>query len=265
MRAGGRGPGVGVPPAGSGGRGDPGAPVAGRPAVHGLPVLRDATGELAPSKAGPRSGSRPGAEPDGGGELADRAPRAAHVESGGGARGVSVSPWGHGTYCARAGDLFGHHLHPGAGRIPVPGGDHGLVEPVRAVVGAGQHAGGRVLRGRAERGPGAARATGDLEHRPGQPVHERGLPWRAARGRYQDQHGRPGSVDRQPLHRTAVEVAGVRGGVPGGAGGGHRARRVIARWLDHYNHRRPHMAFNGRTPAQVYYGDAESPAGRMAA
>ena len=47
--------------------------------------------------------------------------------------------------------------------------------------------------------------------------------------------------------------------------GGHRARHVIARWLDHYNHRRPHMAFNGRTPAEVYYGDAESPAGRMAA
>ena len=147
-------------------------------------------------------------------------PGAAHVESGGGARGVSVSPWGHGTYCLRAGDLPGHHLHPGAGRIPLPGGDHGLVEPVRAVVGAGQHAGGRVLRGHAAGGPRAARDTGDLEHRLGQPVHGRGLPWRATRGRRQDQHGRPGAADPQPLHRAAVEVAGVRGGVPGGAGGG---------------------------------------------
>ena len=74
-------------------------------------------------------------------------------------------------------------------------------------------------RERAHGGAGAARDAGDLEHRPGQPVHERVLPWRAARGRSEDQHGRPGSVDRQPLHRAAVEVAEVRGGVPGGAGG----------------------------------------------
>ena len=36
--------------------------------------------------------------------------------------------------------------------------------------------------------------------------------------------------------------------------GGHHARRVIAAWLDHYNHRRPHMAFNA--PAEVYFGDS---------
>ncbi len=34
--------------------------------------------------------------------------------------------------------------------------------------------------------------------------------------------------------------------------GGRHARRVIASWLDHYNHRRPHLALAGRTPAEAY-------------
>ena len=37
--------------------------------------------------------------------------------------------------------------------------------------------------------------------------------------------------------------------------GGHHARRLIGSWVDHYNHRRPHLAFGGRTPAEVYFGD----------
>ncbi len=35
--------------------------------------------------------------------------------------------------------------------------------------------------------------------------------------------------------------------------GGHHARRVIATWLAHYNHGRPHLALKGRTPAEVYF------------
>lgn len=30
------------------------------------------------------------------------------------------------------------------------------------------------------------------------------------------------------------------------------AMRVIASWLDHYNHRRPHLALAGRTQAEAY-------------
>ena len=32
--------------------------------------------------------------------------------------------------------------------------------------------------------------------------------------------------------------------------GGHHARRLIGSWFDH-NHRRPHLAFGGRTPVEV--------------
>ena len=35
--------------------------------------------------------------------------------------------------------------------------------------------------------------------------------------------------------------------------GGHHARRVIAGWMEHYNHRRPHFGLDGRTPAEVYF------------
>ena len=37
--------------------------------------------------------------------------------------------------------------------------------------------------------------------------------------------------------------------------GGRHARRVVASWLNHYNHRRPHLALAGRTPAEVYFAE----------
>ena len=39
---------------------------------------------------------------------------------------------------------------------------------------------------------------------------------------------------------------------------GHHARRVVASWLDHYNHRRPHLALDGRTPAEVYFAERKT-------
>ena len=35
--------------------------------------------------------------------------------------------------------------------------------------------------------------------------------------------------------------------------GGRHARRVIASWMEHYNHRRPHLALAGKTPAEAYF------------
>ena len=39
--------------------------------------------------------------------------------------------------------------------------------------------------------------------------------------------------------------------------GGHHARRVIASWLDHYNHRCPHMALAWRGPPPMYISRIE--------
>jgi len=39
---------------------------------------------------------------------------------------------------------------------------------------------------------------------------------------------------------------------------GRHARRGIAAWMDHYNHRRPHLALDGATPSEIYFAAANS-------
>ncbi len=65
----------------------------------------------------------------------------------------------------------------------------------------------------------APRSSLDLGHRPREPVHERGVPRRPAGGGGADQHGWPGSMDRQQVHRAVVALAEAREGVPGGSEG----------------------------------------------
>ena len=55
-----------------------------------------------------------------------------------------------------------------------------------------------------------------LQHRPGQPVHQRGLHQHAAGARRSSEHGRQGPVHGQRLRGTAVAQHQVRGGVPEG-------------------------------------------------
>ena len=59
-------------------------------------------------------------------------------------------------------------------------------------------------------------AATDLQHRPGQPVHQRGLHQHAAGARRSSEHGRQGPVHGQRLRGTAVAQHQVRGGVPEG-------------------------------------------------
>ena len=65
---------------------------------------------------------------------------------------------------------FRHHLRADATGIHVPDGGDRLVQPLRAVVAAVEHAGGAVLPGGAGGGVGSGPA-GDLQHRPGLAVH----------------------------------------------------------------------------------------------
>jgi putative transposase len=51
------------------------------------------------------------------------------------------------------------------------------------------------------------------QHRPGQPVHQRGVHRGADRQRDQDQHGRQGRLARQRLRRAHLEIGQIRGGV----------------------------------------------------
>ena len=60
----------------------------------------------------------------------------------------------------------GHHLHPHGSRVPLPGGHHGLVQPVCAGLEALQHYGCGLLCRGPGRSPGEGTAGG-LQHRPG--------------------------------------------------------------------------------------------------
>ncbi len=68
----------------------------------------------------------------------------------------------------------------------------GLVQPVRALLGPVGYAGGVVLRVGVGGGPGEG-TPGDLQHRPGEPVHQRGLHGLPRKAGDRDQHGRSGS------------------------------------------------------------------------
>ena len=95
------------------------------------------------------------------------------------------------------------------------GGHQGLAQPLRAGLAAVQHPGGRLLCCGSGRGLEQGSAT-DLQHRPGQPVHQRGLHQHAAGARRSSEHGRQGPVHGQRLRGTAVAQHQVRGGVPEG-------------------------------------------------
>ncbi len=95
----------------------------------------------------------------------------------------------------------------------LPGGRHGLGDPSRARVAPVEHDGRGVLRGR----PGLTRWAGGprrFSTRIGRPVHQRGVRGPGAGGGRGVLDGRPGPLPRQHLHREAVAVAEVRGGVP---------------------------------------------------
>ena len=90
-----------------------------------------------------------------------------------------------------------------------------LAQPLRAGLAAVQHPGGRLLCCGSGRGLEQGSAT-DLQHRPGQPVHQRGLHQHAAGARRSSEHGRQGPLHGQRLRGTAVAQHQVRGGVPEG-------------------------------------------------
>ena len=61
--------------------------------------------------------------------------------------------------------IFGHHPSAHAARVPLPRGDHGLAYPQGSVLADLEHAGGRLLCRRADRGRPQVRAVRDNEYR----------------------------------------------------------------------------------------------------
>ena len=69
-----------------------------------------------------------------------------------------------------------HHLHPAAKGMDVPGGRAGLVLALHRGLGAGPDPGAALRAAGGAASPGGGH-PGDLEQRPGQPLHQPGTPW----------------------------------------------------------------------------------------
>ena len=113
---------------------------------------------------------------------------------------------------AQPGVVQRYHVCAAAARIPVPGGNYGLVQPLRTGLETFEHIDGRFLFGCIER---CARklSAGDLQQRSGKPVHSHTVYVATGNPRYSDQHGRARSRAGQCVRRAIVARREVRGGV----------------------------------------------------
>ena len=102
-----------------------------------------------------------------------------------------------------------HHVHPLETRIRVPGCDHGLVQPLRAVVGSVDHHGNEFLPDSPGLGIEEGEA-GNLQLGPGSTVHQQGVHESFIGSWDCHQHGRKGAGVGQRLHRALVANRQVR-------------------------------------------------------
>src|SRR6185436_16768910 len=195
-------------PAAAGERGESASAAATRRAVSGLSVLRQ-------PPHGRHAGGQPQTHP-----AADAPSRSRSSLSqteleppGAGPRDLSVPAAWRLDRAAQPGLEHRYYVRSDAGRLPLPGGRHGLVQPLRAQLGTLQHDGDRLLSGRTGGGV-LLRPTRNLELRSGRAVHLSRFSGAAERARRLDQHGwtrpRPG----QRFHRASVAQPEVRTPLP---------------------------------------------------
>jgi len=114
---------------------------------------------------------------------------------------------------ARTGMVCRHHVCAHETGVSVPCSNHGLVQPVRIVVGIIEFHGHCFLRdctGKSAR----ERNPWHLQYRPRISIYERGV-YRLPKGCGDSyQHGRTRTCDRQHLHRKAVVVSQIRRPLP---------------------------------------------------
>ena len=180
---------------------------------------------------------------------------AAHQRSAPRAPGLALSAQGSGDRAAEPCLVRRYHLHPGAARLPLPGGGHGLASRY-------------VLAWRLSNTLDASFCTDTLEEalaRHGKPEifnTDQGSQFTsfAFTGRLQaagiriSMDGRGRCMDNifierlwRSLKYEAVYLHEIADG--------YAARRLIRDWVRFYNLERPHAALDGRTPAEAYRGE----------
>src|SRR4051794_18929006 len=149
-----------------------------RPPVPGDAVLRLAQDDGLAAPRGPCHQSQAGPPADASDGVTSDLAEAQHQQAEPRAQGLSVlaARPHHRSAQPSVGDRY--YVHPDVQGVLLPGGDHGLGEPARAVMALVQYHGRDLLR-RGPRGSlGPLRPTGDLQQRPGRPVYHSPACWR---------------------------------------------------------------------------------------
>src|SRR5215831_3741806 len=203
----------------AGEHGEPASAAEARRAVLGLPVFRQ------PSH-GRHAGSRPQAHPAIDADSGNRSSLSETESESAGARprGLPLPPAGCLDRAAQPRLEHRYYVPSDAWRLPLFGGRHGLVQPLRAQLGTVQHHGDRLLSGCAAGGV-PLRPTRNLELRSRLAVHRGRVSHAPKRPRHPNQHGRPWSRSGQRLHRASVAQLEVRADLPRRL---HQRRRPVS-------------------------------------
>ena len=119
----------------------PGTHEADRPAVPGHALLRVAAHEGLAGQARPPGKPEEDPTADAGHGSTGHIPAPPYQPARTWAQGASVSARRHGVHPAQPGVGSGYHLRPDGPGLPLPGGHHGLVQPLRGGLEAVQHHG----------------------------------------------------------------------------------------------------------------------------
>ena len=154
-------------------RREPGLDASHGQAVPGYTLLRVEAHEGLAGAGGQVRESEAGAAADAHHGAAGHLPESPHQPTCAGAPGLSLPVGQDQSYPSEPGVGRRHHLLAHGPGIPLPGGHHGLAQPVRGGLAIVQQLGGRLLRRRLEGGAGT-RPAGGLQHRPRQSIHQPG-------------------------------------------------------------------------------------------
>ena len=213
-----------VLPAAGGERGESAVNAATGRAVYADAVLRESANERVAARAG--LGSEPKANTTADAADRDRSHlrQATLVGSSAWTSDLSVLVTGSEDRTAQSSLEHGHHVRAVEGRLHLPDGDPGLVQPVRVGLGSIGDDGYQFLRLRIGRGI-EDHAARDIQFRPRLAVHQRRVHEPAEKRRNPDQHGWPRPRVGQCVRRTLVADGEVRGNIFEGLRRSHRCDR----------------------------------------
>ena len=210
-----------------------------RRAVYEVAILWFAAHHSAPQPRGPQRESQAHPAPDGRNGYPGDLRETSNNKSDPGGQEVPIPATRSANRAAEPGVVQRHHLHPFNSRLCIPGGHHGLVQPLRAHLAVVELPGDHVLSRCSPGGSGGFWEARHLQHGSGQPVHQRRF-HRVFEGCGRgDQHGWPRAIRRQHLHRAAMAFREVRGGVPQGLPDASRGVEEPGRVLDVLRSRTP--------------------------